>query len=334
MNLPGTGKVLFGGWSEVIHRPVHLLVRRLLVVLAVAVTAGCELTGSGATPTPSLRRTGFTVDPLFQSFYRDNGGQRVFGYPISPAFIEGEDGSLIQYFQQMRLEFDTSEGEIVLAPLGEWAVPDPADQVPAPGLNQGGLAISGTSLTVQDEFLTFYESYNGPEILGKPITPQLDEGGRRVQYFRNGRLEWRPDARLGYRVQVGPLGEAHYRQVGYFEDPGRNRAVEPAPFDEVRVSTAVSRPILYQGDDQVIFVKVETPEGGRPVKGVSLALNVMFGDKTETIALDDTGDDGFTRRRLALEKAEPGQTVRLLVTATGPDGTTIGAGSHSFKVWW
>ncbi|MEZ4644270.1 MAG: hypothetical protein R3E31_16320 [Chloroflexota bacterium] len=40
-----------------------------------------------------------------------------------------------------------------------------------------------TGYAVQDEFLTFYETYSGTQLSAPPISPQLDEGGLRVQYF-------------------------------------------------------------------------------------------------------------------------------------------------------
>lgn len=59
-------------------------------------------------------------------------------------------------------------------------------------------------------FKAFWEANNGAFWLGPPLTEELFEGGKVVQYFTNGRLEW--SAATG--ITVGQLGRDYLRSVG------------------------------------------------------------------------------------------------------------------------
>jgi hypothetical protein len=66
-------------------------------------------------------------------------------------------------------------------------------------------------LIVDPVFLPFYESHEGPNILGAPITESFLDPitGLLVQYFRNGRLELAQSDTLEgeWQIRVTPLGE-------------------------------------------------------------------------------------------------------------------------------
>lgn len=303
--------------------PVSIFLLLLLVSCAIA------------TPTPTADlgdNNGLPIAPEFQQFYQANGGLRVFGFPISEAFPEADSDHLIQYFQRLRLEYDGSQDAVAVSPLGQWAVAaqpgiayaDPESQAETPR----------SDLKVEDAFLTFYQTYGGEDFFGLPITEQLDVGGTRSQYFQNGRLDWLPDAQLDRRVQLAPLGEAHYRQVGIFDDPGRSRPMDSAGIREADVSATVRTPILYAGEDQMVYVDVKTPEGQRPVAGVSVNLTAFYNGTSESFSLPDTDGTGHTHDALALSDLQPGQKVRLVIQATSPGGAIIGTTSKSFKSWW
>jgi hypothetical protein len=71
--------------------------------------------------------------------------------------------------------------------------------------------ITENVLTVDPVFLSFYESHEGPDILGVPITESFLDPitGLLVQYYRNGRLELaQSDSLEGeWQIRVTPLGE-------------------------------------------------------------------------------------------------------------------------------
>ena len=313
------------GRSGIINR-VRIPGLLLLALISLMLMAGCAVGRVDVVQESDSSTFGVTVSSYFQSFYEEYGGFRVFGNALAEPFTEQNSGRLVQYFQRMRLEYDATLGHVVIFPLGEWAfyVPD----------NDEAQTASREELVVKDEFLTFYQGAQGPSLFGPPISPELNEGGTRVQYFQNARLEWHPDAPLGYRVQVGPLGEAHYRQVGIFDDPGRNRPLDSAAVREAMVSANLRAPILFADERQAIFVDVQTPEGKRPVIGAAVEVAMTYNGQTETVALPDTDGAGHTQGVLPLRDVEPGQKVQIVVTASAPGGATIGIASQSFKTWW
>jgi hypothetical protein len=64
-----------------------------------------------------------------------------------------------------------------------------------------------TGHNVCDQFLDFFESHGGVEILGYPLTEWLIEDGWLVQYFQRVRMEYHPDNPPEYQVQLGLLGD-------------------------------------------------------------------------------------------------------------------------------
>jgi MFS family permease len=156
------------------------------------------------------------VAPFFSDFYDNFGGVRIFGYPITEPYLDTTIGRTVQYFQTMRLEYDSAlpkDKRVQIASLGEWAFEGVASTPAVISAIEKHLASQG-SLVVHDEFLAFYQSYQGKVILGPPISPRFDQDGRRVQYFHNGRLEWEPNQSPELRIQVSCLGEAHFEHSG------------------------------------------------------------------------------------------------------------------------
>jgi len=323
MNLPAKPKVTSWSWRLLL----------LASFLLLALLAGCAIVGPTPTPVATNSSNGPPVAPEFQNYYQENGGLRVFGFPLAEAYVDPDSQRLIQYFQRLRLEYDRAQDEVLVSPLGEWALPVAVAQTVPPTSDNSSPAL-GSEFKVQDAFLKFYQDYDGERVLGPPISDQIDDGSTRFQYFQNGRLDWVPEAPLGYRVQPGRLGEAHYRQIGIFEDPGRNRPMDSAGIREADVSAMLRAPILYAGEQQTVYVDVKTPEGQRPVAGVSVNLTAYYNGQSVTFSLPETDGSGQSYSNLTLEDLEPGQKVRLVIVATSPGGNTIGETSKSFKSWW
>ena len=305
----------------------------LALTILLALLAGCA--SASPTRTTDIANNGnhLPIGDEFQAFFEQNGGLRIFGYPLTEAYLESDGGRLIQYFQRLRLEYDRSLDQVFVTPLGRWALPEEQVLAYAPGSSPTEKEVQ-SELLIRDAFLAFYEANGGEELFGQAISDELEDGGRRAQYFENALLEWRPDAPLDYRVQLGHLGEAHYRQVGIFENPGRSRPLDSTGVREVDVTATLRAPILYAREEQIVYVDVKTPEGRRPVAGVSVAVTVFYNDKTETFSLAETDGAGHTHGKLILPDLRPGQKVRLAVEASSPGGSTIGTTSKSFKSWW
>lgn len=84
---------------------------------------------SAGPPEPGKRyfaESGHSMSPLFESYWEDNGGLYMFGYPISREFVERnpEDGTdyVVQYFERARFEYhpeyENTEFEVLLGLLG------------------------------------------------------------------------------------------------------------------------------------------------------------------------------------------------------------------------
>lgn len=288
-----------------------------------------------AVPTGSAAEGAIPVAAEFAEFYGANGGERFFGDPITEGFVAGDNGRFTQYFQTMRLESETVNGSVIIFPLGEWALagvtnPKPVS-VPA---NSRSRTFPESNLTVQDEFLSFYEAYNGEQLLGSPISAQIDEGDLRVQYFVNGRLEWHPELDVNQRIQVGPLGRDHFWAVGaqmYMELAAR--PVSFAGIERVDVFTAVEKAVLYSDDEQTLYVTVFTP-GLQPVDGIAADVTITFGGTTAVLDLGATDGQGRIVAPLNNLTIPPGQTVELLTSVYASDGRVIGQSTLTFRTWW
>lgn len=64
-----------------------------------------------------------------------------------------------------------------------------------------------TGHNIKGDFLAFFRARGGLELFGYPITEELVENGRRVQYFQRARMDAYPENPTGSRVQLAPLAE-------------------------------------------------------------------------------------------------------------------------------
>lgn len=81
-----------------------------------------------------------------------------------------------------------------------------------------------TGHAVRGEFLQFFDQRGGVDIFGYPITEELAEDGRTVQYFQRVRMELHPQNPLPYRVQLGLLGD----ELGHRAPPIPASEIPPA----------------------------------------------------------------------------------------------------------
>lgn len=304
------------------------------IVLLVGLLAAC--TAEPDTAATAVGRNSIPVAPDFLDFYTQMGGQRLLGDPITEMFVAEADGRSLQYFQNIRLEYDAARQQISITPLGQWALDGLNQQVLAPTPEDSQTrAFPNTAYTLQDEFLAFYNEHDGETLLGQPISDQLNVDDLRVQYFSNGRLEWRPEAPTNLRVQLSPLGQAHFDNEMRFTY--QNSRVDAAPVPSAGVTAAhinayVKAPILYGGETQTLYVTAQTSSGA-PVTGLLLDLTLAFGAESQTITLGPTDDNGQITYPLTTA-VPPGEEVTLRLQAKGNDGRIIGETIISFKTWW
>lgn len=297
------------------------------LLLAAVFLAGCQM----AAPTPVPTPTSYAVAPAFEEWYALFGPE-LLGAPITGQCMP-DDGMVVQYFENVRLE-QATDGTVGLYPLGQWALSGVRSRVAAPvPADSPSRTFPATGYAVQDQFLSFYEENNGERLLGPPLSEQLVEGDLRLQYFLNGRLEWRPEAPPDQRVRLGSLGQAHFQ-----ENRGNGLQCDLmaifTPLPELQLSATVRAPILYTtADEQVVYVKAAGPQG-LPYSGVNILVTVHYRGETIEVPLGETGQDGVASGSLGSISFEPEQDVLLVVTAHSGDGATLGRTTVSFETWY
>jgi hypothetical protein len=157
-------------------------------------------------------QTGQFLGGAFRSYWERNGGVEIFGYPISPEFVQNRDGRVAQWFERARFELNVVNGQAVislglvgreyLAATGQGF--PPVAPVRAPGLR----FFPETGHTLRGEFRNFWERRGGLARFGFPVSEELvqrlDDGRNYlVQYFERGRFEL-----IGNRVRLSTLGSA------------------------------------------------------------------------------------------------------------------------------
>ncbi len=299
----------------------------------VVLLAACGETAED--PATAVSENGIPIAAEFQAAYQDLGGQDVFGEPITELFTPLPGERSVQYFQNLRLEQDLATGNVFISQLGVWELGGLNEQVPAPVPETSAVrSFSNSSFTVQDEFLNFYENRNGEILLGLPISPQLNVDGLRVQYFENGRLEWHPEAPADHRIQLGNLGQTHFdnEMALTYQEMRPARPVSSAGITDVELSSYVKAPILYDGENQVLYATINTP-GGDPVSNVILEITLTYGD--ETISFRSVPTDDLGQVTVPLDHdIPPGKNIIVDIVALNGSGTPLGKTVLSYKTWW
>jgi hypothetical protein len=125
-------------------------------------------------------------------------------------------------------QWEPGAGQVIfLSPTGWWRVPaagGPPELLlndgehselnlfaptprPAPALSGPSRCFAETDQCLRGLFLQYWDSHGGLTQFGFPITPELTEEGRTVQYTERARLEWHPENRGSpSEVLLGRLG--------------------------------------------------------------------------------------------------------------------------------
>jgi hypothetical protein len=167
-----------------------------------------------------VQSTEHNVSPRFAAAYNRLGAFERFGYPRTELFLEG--GLIVQWFQRGRLEFRPDlEGtpyEVQISLLGDQLLTDrPPPEEPLEATNDRRY-FPDTGFVVQNAFLRYFDARGGVDVLGYPITPEVNEADRPVQYFQRARLEYRKEfAGTAREVQLGLIGDELLRQRRWLE---------------------------------------------------------------------------------------------------------------------
>lgn len=196
-----------------------------------------------------LAQTGHTLRGAFREYWRARGGAARFGYPLSEEFAaRGADGvsRTVQLFDRARFELhgDGAGGwRVELGQLGREALGGQLFPGVAPfdaTAERAYVAATGHSLA--NGFLAFWLANDGPTFLGLPLSEEVAVGGRTVQHFERGRLEYDP--------ATGALGAA---AVGQELVAARGW---PLPS---RISLTLSQPAPGQGQTTVAELFADRP---------------------------------------------------------------------------
>ena len=167
-----------------------------------------------------VQATEHNLSPRFAAAYDRLGAFERFGYPRTELFMEG--GLIVQWFQRGRLEYRPDlEGtayEVQISLLGDQLLTDrPTAGEPIESTTDRRY-FPETGFVVQNAFLRYFDARGGVDALGYPITPEVNEADRPVQYFQRARLEYRKDfAGTSREVQLGLIGDELLRQRGWLE---------------------------------------------------------------------------------------------------------------------
>ena len=173
--------------------------------------APSALTSTGvavAAPVPNrtsnkvyFKQTGHFVRDAFLNYWLMNGGNALYGYPVSEE-VEHR-GKTVQYFERARFEYNANSArpwKVDLSLAGS--------ELAAGRLFPRAQAIAGsayfeeTGHNLGGAFRQFWDASGGMPVFGLPISEELVENGKRVQHFERARFEL---AQQG-RVQLGRVG--------------------------------------------------------------------------------------------------------------------------------
>ena len=245
------------------------------------------------------------IDGRFQTYWEQNGGLAVFGFPITPARDERNRDTgqvyLTQWFERNRFEYhpeNRAPYDVLLGRLGDDRLRQLGRNWQAaarePGARAGCLWFAETGRNVCDQtsgagFMSYWRTHGlrdarlDPQgrslaLLGLPLTgaaTELNSSGDRVltQWFERGRLEWHPNNPSEYRVLLGLLGNELRQGSGGAEPTATNRPSQPTA-TRTPAPTATNTP----SPTPTRTTRPASPLGRRdtPPAGVGRAGNVAF----------------------------------------------------------
>lgn len=166
--------------------------------------------------------TGHSIDGVFLSYWRANGGTSAFGNPITAELTV--NGRIVQYYEYARFEYwpEDADGNVVhLGRIGEELRPQLVMRQGSAAMANGAVAemariaqawlpvsgaattaeptetfvyVEATGHTVSNGFKSFWEATGGASYLGNPLTEEYVLSGNTYQVFERGQLAWNKDS--------------------------------------------------------------------------------------------------------------------------------------------
>ena len=275
--------------------------------------------------------TGHNVQGEFWVYYQSLANPNsVLGYPLTEQFTN-KDNVLVQYFQRGRLEM--VGGQVRPSALGALTY------IPGVKLNfKNSMSCelyTQTGYSVCFAFLEFFKANGGLGFFGYPISSFEFQDNAIVQYFQNGRMEWRTSNPVGDRVVMTYLGASYFNTVK--EDPALLDAVSPlnnttqTEVLSLNVRAFPWKAVTYSSDSQLVFVVVQD-QTLQPVRGATGTAKVTWTDGSTQILDVLTGDSGIATLTLPVNNQTYGGlvTVEVNIDRSGLSGHT----TTSFRIWY
>lgn len=315
-----------GGW---------MLIVACLAVMAGGL-AGCMPTGQLGTAA-GWYGAGIAVEEPFLSFYRAAGGAEVLGDPLCEQRLE--QGLLVQYLANARLEWNPQVCRVCLSPAGVMlGYREPAVQ-PSPVAREHPEQFryyQQTGHTLAPAFAAYYDAFGGPELLGFPISEAQLREGLTVQCFERALLEYHPGAPEGQQVRLSALGrrlkDKQDQALSVAQAGQVSAAAAPTP-DATRpltVLTAARYQVTSQGGYQVVEVTV-LDDAGRGVSGVPIRIVIHDRQADRSVVAEPTDGAGHTRCAFPIGDSPQGYAVVVdIVAAYGAQELTT---QTSYVAW-
>lgn len=174
--------------------------------------------------------TGYVSGYSFLRYWLGNGGERIFGYPLTNDTVDPATKLVVQYFERSRFESRPEAaggpGVITLTNVGRIVTAGRTDPpfFPQPLVPTGPTRtyFVQTQHVVSGSFKQFWERFGGVAVFGYPISEESIEPNPTdgqvytVQYFERARMEYHPEVgdtvnsivlgQLGRQILQGQLG--------------------------------------------------------------------------------------------------------------------------------
>lgn len=320
-------------------KTVRFFAGLVLIASVVTTVSVLPVSAQGGDPPTALEESNCRVPQEFLDYIDDNGGIEIFGYPISNAFRQ--DGILVQYFQNARIESHPENPvpyKVQLGLLGdELNYRDPAISRPRL-LHSRRHFFPETGHIVSYAFLDFFKENGGIHIFGYPITEMHYEEGRIVQYFQRLKLSWYPQDTQS-PVHISNLGEVYFET---YKDnfppeafcgetvPQTNPRIVP---QDVDLQIDVKYSVMTKRGEQEVSVLVRDGSGNALSDiEVRVSLKDESGRTLSSVEGATTNDKGFAEVSLPVEGASRGDNVTA--EATINYGNEVTSNEIVFLIWW
>lgn len=258
-----------------------------------------------------------------------------FGYPITDDFTDPVTNTRVQYFQKARFDLvDTPEGpKVQLASLGQFLHEsgNPLADIPNDGPTCRAFE-SGYSVCYA--FLQFYDSYNGDQMFGLPLSDVEVIDGRYVQYFDYARMEWWPDRPAGQRVMLTDLGRIYFDKV--VANPDLLKASPPANIAgnllNPQVRVFILKSLIGAGEQQTVYVVIQD-QYLRAIEGAQVSVTLTFPNgTTEFYRLPESNEYGISQ--FTFKTADIPVKSVVSITAEISIRGESSSGRSWFRMWW